>query len=424
MAINFPDSPSNGDTQTINGSVYTYNSTTGKWDIDGDNTTNVTVSDTAPSGAVAGDQWFNSTDGSLYVYYNDGSSSQWVGISGPAGSSGEAGEAGGVTSYADKTAIDAVSSPSEGDLAFDEDKNVLYIRAGSAWERIQHGGNVGPRFTTTPASTLILSSGSTSTITADATDENGFPVTYDWDGISGSTVYTASSLPNQITNVSESNGVFTLTPSTNSSHAGSFTFRTKASDGAQVSTATTNVSLLFTTDITTPNTSPFNSAGTNSFDVSFSAVANTSGAGFSSTLSTGKYYFEIVIGSAAPQAAIGLCDDAATSIGYNSADTVNIYAFNGRKFPGNQTFGNSEPYSTTGDIMMWAYDTSTREVWVGINGNWYESPSASSSLTVGTSSTTAFKLMFSSSAAASYNGTIITGSGTLNYSVPTGFTAH
>ena len=424
MAINFPDSPSNGDTQTINGSVYTYNSTTGKWDIDGDNTTNVTVSDTAPSGAVAGDQWFNSTDGSLYVYYNDGSSSQWVGISGPAGSSGEAGEAGGVTSYADKTAIDAVSSPSEGDLAFDEDKNVLYIRAGSAWERIQHGGNVGPRFTTTPASTLVLSSGSTSTITADATDENGFPVTYDWDGISGSTVYTASSLPNQITNVSESNGVFTLTPSTNSSHAGSFTFRTKASDGAQVSTATTNVSLLFTTDITTPNTSPFNSAGTNSFDVSFSAVANTSGAGFSSTLSTGKYYFEIVIGSAAPQAAIGLCDDAATSIGYNSADTVNIYAFNGRKFPGNQTFGNSEPYSTTGDIMMWAYDTSTREVWVGINGNWYESPSASSSLTVGTSSTTAFKLMFSSSAAASYNGTIITGSGTLNYSVPTGFTAH
>lgn len=50
MAINFPDSPSNGDTQTINGTVYTYNSTTSKWDIDGDNTTNVTVSDTAPSG--------------------------------------------------------------------------------------------------------------------------------------------------------------------------------------------------------------------------------------------------------------------------------------------------------------------------------------------------------------------------------------
>ncbi len=426
MAINFPDSPSNGATQTINGAVYTYNSTTSKWDVSGDNTTNVTVSDTAPSGAVAGDQWFNSTDGSLYVYYNDGSSSQWVGISGPAGSNGEAGEAGGVTSYADKTAIDAVSSPSEGDLAFDEDKNVLYIRAGSAWERMQHGGNVGPRFTASPASSLTLSaSGSTSTITAVAVDENGFPVTYDWDAISGSTIYTASSLPDQVTNVSESNGAFTLTPSTNSSHAGSFTFRTKASDGAQVSTATTLVDLLFSQDITTPNSGPFNSAGTNSFDVSFGATANTSGAGFSSTLRTGKYYFEIVIGAtASDKAFIGLCDDAATSVGYNTADTVNIYASNGRKFPGNVTFGNSEPYSATGDIMMWAYDTSTREVWVGINGNWYESPSASSSLTVGTSGTTAFKIMFSASAAASFIGTIITGNGTLNYSLPTGFEAH
>ena len=425
MAINFPDSPSNGDTQTINGAVYAYNSTTSKWDVSGDNTTNVTVSDTAPAGPSAGDQWFNSTDGSLYVYYNDGSSSQWVGISGPAGAAGSNGEAGGVTSYANKTAIDAVSSPSEGDLAFDEDKNVLYIRAGSAWERIQHGGNVGPQFTTTPASSLVLSSGSTSTITAVAADEGGFPVTYDWDGISGSTIYTASSLPDQVTNVSESNGVFTLTPSTNSSHAGSFTFRTKASDGAQVSTATTLVDLLFSQDITTPNTSPFNSAGTNSFDVSFGDIANTSGAGFSSTLSTGKYYFEIVMGSTvSDRAAIGLCDDAATSVGYNTADTVNVYAYNGRRYPGNVTFDNSEPYNATGDIMMWAYDTSTREVWVGINGNWYESPSASSSLIVGTPSTTAFKIMFSTAAAASYVGTIITGSGTFNYSVPTGFQAH
>ena len=152
----------------------------------------------------------------------------------------------GVTTYANKTAIDAVSSPSEGDLAFDEDKNVLYIRAGSTWQRIQHGGNVGPRITTAPAATHSLSAaGSTSTITIVAADESGFPVTYDWDAISGTTLYNSSSFPNQITNVSESNGVFTLTPSTNTGHSGSFIFRTKASDGAQVSTATTTVSLAF-----------------------------------------------------------------------------------------------------------------------------------------------------------------------------------
>ena len=32
MAINFPDSPSNGDTHTANGVVYTYNSTSTLWD--------------------------------------------------------------------------------------------------------------------------------------------------------------------------------------------------------------------------------------------------------------------------------------------------------------------------------------------------------------------------------------------------------
>lgn len=332
----------------------------------------------------------------------------------------------GVTTYANKTAIDAVSSPSEGDLAFDEDKNVLYIRAGSAWERIQHGGNVGPQFTTTPASALaLLKDGSTSTITAVAADENGFPVTYDWDGISGSTVYTASSLPDQITNVSESNGVFTLTPSTNTSHAGTFTFRTKASDGAQVSTATTNVSLAFGTDITTPNSSPFTAAGTNSFSLSLNATS-VSGAGFSSTLRTGKIYLELVVGSTASSFAFfGLCDNTLSSAGYNTANTFQLYSSNGYKYPGAANLG-LEPYNATGDIVMLAYDTSTREVWGGINGTWYQNPSTtSSSYTVGTSSTTEFKLMFGGgSVGVTYNGTIITGNGTLNYSLPTGFEAH
>lgn len=36
------------------------------------------ISDTAPVGPLVGDLWFDSTDGSLNVYYNDGTSSQWV----------------------------------------------------------------------------------------------------------------------------------------------------------------------------------------------------------------------------------------------------------------------------------------------------------------------------------------------------------
>lgn len=44
----------------------------------------VTTSDTAPSNPSDGDLWYRSTDGRTYVYYDDGSSAQWVDAS-PAG---------------------------------------------------------------------------------------------------------------------------------------------------------------------------------------------------------------------------------------------------------------------------------------------------------------------------------------------------
>lgn len=40
----------------------------------------VVVSDTAPTNPSDGDAWFDTTDATLNVYYNDGSSAQWVGI--------------------------------------------------------------------------------------------------------------------------------------------------------------------------------------------------------------------------------------------------------------------------------------------------------------------------------------------------------
>ncbi len=36
------------------------------------------VSDTAPTSPSSGDMWFNTTNLKLYVYYNDGTSAQWV----------------------------------------------------------------------------------------------------------------------------------------------------------------------------------------------------------------------------------------------------------------------------------------------------------------------------------------------------------
>ena len=56
----------------------------------------VTVSDNAPTSPSAGDQWFDSSSLTMFVYYADGSSNQWVpatpagqtGATGPAGSAG------------------------------------------------------------------------------------------------------------------------------------------------------------------------------------------------------------------------------------------------------------------------------------------------------------------------------------------------
>ena len=179
MALNFPDSPSDGD--IFQG--FTYNSSKGVWNSAG-------VSDTA------------------------------------------------VTVYANLAAFPS-SGNTVGDYAFATDTKALYVWDGTEWDRISTGNNETPRLTTTPASTLTLdgTSGSTGSLTIAASDPEGFPITYSYD--------TNPSSPNQITNVSESNGTFTLTPSTNSAHAGNFTLRLKASDGISTTSHAVTVTLAF-----------------------------------------------------------------------------------------------------------------------------------------------------------------------------------
>jgi hypothetical protein len=82
MPMNFPDTPANGSSYTSGGVVWSWNgiawnptSTPG-----GAGISNVFIADAAPFPAVNGNLWWNSTpgDGQLYVFYNDGSSSQWI----------------------------------------------------------------------------------------------------------------------------------------------------------------------------------------------------------------------------------------------------------------------------------------------------------------------------------------------------------
>ena len=115
-AFNFPSSPSNGDTYTLNSVTYQYDGT--KWvrysaAVGAQGSTGPTgptgaqgaqgyqglqgaqahISASAPSSGVNnGDLWWESDTGDLAIYYNDGSSSQWIDINtGPRGAQGGTG---------------------------------------------------------------------------------------------------------------------------------------------------------------------------------------------------------------------------------------------------------------------------------------------------------------------------------------------
>jgi hypothetical protein len=74
MALDFPANPTDGQ---VYGS-YVYSSTTGVWKAKSQSSTPAVISSTLPATANPGDIWIDSSDGVSYVYYNDGTSSQWI----------------------------------------------------------------------------------------------------------------------------------------------------------------------------------------------------------------------------------------------------------------------------------------------------------------------------------------------------------
>jgi hypothetical protein len=92
-----PSSPSDGDLwyDSVGGRLYVYydDGNTSQW-VDaapqgGGGGASVTVSETAPTSPTAGDLWFDNTttDARLYIYYDDGNTQQWIDAA-PAGAGG------------------------------------------------------------------------------------------------------------------------------------------------------------------------------------------------------------------------------------------------------------------------------------------------------------------------------------------------
>jgi hypothetical protein len=76
MAIDFPNSPTPG--QVFQG--YYWDNIKQAWRSNKQTSSSVITSSTTPTGATAGDLWFNTSDGTLSVFYSDGITSQWVEI--------------------------------------------------------------------------------------------------------------------------------------------------------------------------------------------------------------------------------------------------------------------------------------------------------------------------------------------------------
>ena len=232
--MNFPDFPSNGDTVTLNSKEYSYSSTNSTWSPvapSGGDSASIVVSDTAPVSPSAGDMWFDSTNSSLLVYYNDGSSSQWVGVSGETGAPGATGPAGSATPagnsttfVADTAALIALTAMSSGDQALVVDTNKLFMYTGSAWYLIATMVNASPTpISGVDASYTLEKDGTATTITAVSTDPEGFPLTWSYAVTTGSLGSTAT--------VSQADNVFTVTPSTDSADEGEFSITFSATDG-------------------------------------------------------------------------------------------------------------------------------------------------------------------------------------------------
>ena len=247
-AINFPASPSNGDTHQ----GFVYNSTLGVWQSAGAQTavTSFTgLSDTPSTLGTAG-QIAKVNSGATALEFADQS---------------------GVTVYANVDALP--SSGNTGDLAFVSGTNRLYIWNGSGWYNIALI-NTTPTISGVSSSYTFATDGTPIVITITATDPEGLPITYDLASDTSGNTATV------VQGTGANTNIFTITPSTDENDNGTFSLTFRASDGVNIATApasfTLNIivvvensnytSALFTTGSST-NNNTFVDSSTNSHTI-------------------------------------------------------------------------------------------------------------------------------------------------------------
>ena len=126
------------------------------------------VSDVPPTNPDISDMWFDTSSLTGFIYYNDGTSSQWV----PINSVGSVGPQGPSTMSVYPSLADFPTVPDLGEMAFADDTDLAYVHDSTQWRSIS-----------TAASSILPTQGGALTLGASPT----------WAGSAGITVSQQSS---------------------------------------------------------------------------------------------------------------------------------------------------------------------------------------------------------------------------------------
>ena len=212
MAINFPSNPSNGQTH----SGFTYNSSVGAWES--------TASTPVTQATLDG-----------YLQVANVSSTTTV--------------------YTALTDL-PMSGNDTGAQAYVSGTNRLYLWNGTGWYNIALI-NTNPTISGASATYNLNTDGSNTVVTLVASDPEGLPITF-------TASHTGLGVgANAIATVTQSNNIFTFTPTTNTELGGTFTTTFTASDGVNIAGANSSFTLAFTVNNSNYTTALITSVGTN-----------------------------------------------------------------------------------------------------------------------------------------------------------------
>jgi len=280
MAINFPDNPTHGQSATLAGKSFTYDSDVSGWNTASVSSVNLSSipqdilpdADSSRSLGSSTKKWKDlHLSGNTIFLGDSGSISTSTGgeiilpsikigtgdnaVKLEADATGKlktksivsgvtqaAEEPGNATVLSDMAGLIALTGMSAGQTALVTSLNKVFMYTGSGWFLIATMTNSSPTAITGVDATYSLATdGTATTITAVSSDPEGFPLTWSYAVTTGSLGSTAT--------VSQADNVFTITPSTTEADAGVFSITFSVTDGA---TGAVNAVSAFTLGFTPP----------------------------------------------------------------------------------------------------------------------------------------------------------------------------